>query len=88
MTYPLVRDLADEQIAVSVTCGVLGFSPQAFYKWCAKPCSDRDRADAELINAMIDIHNDDPAFGCRFIYDELVEAGWKVSENRVQRLCQ
>ena len=33
MTYPLVRDLAVEGIPVTVTCGVLGFSTQAFYKW-------------------------------------------------------
>ena len=42
MTYPLVRDLAAEDIAVAVTCRVLGFSTQAFYAWCARPCSDRD----------------------------------------------
>lgn len=88
MTFPLVRDLADEAIPVSVICGVLGFSTQAFYKWCARPYSDRDWDDAHLINAMIDIHADDPAFGYRFIYDELVAAGWEVSENWVQRLAQ
>lgn len=88
MSYPLVRDLADEGIAVSVTCGVLGFSTQAFYMWQTRPCSDCDYDDAILVNAMIDIHADDPAFGYRFIYDELIAAGWAVSENRVQRLAQ
>ena len=33
MMYPLVRDLAAERIPVAVTCRVLGFSKQAFYKW-------------------------------------------------------
>jgi putative transposase len=32
MRYPLVRDLAAEGIPVAVTCRVLGFSKQAFYK--------------------------------------------------------
>jgi hypothetical protein len=32
MMFPLVRDLAAEGIPVRLTCGVLGFSPQAFYK--------------------------------------------------------
>jgi putative transposase len=32
MMYPLVRELAAEDIPVMVTCRVLGFSPQAFYK--------------------------------------------------------
>ncbi len=29
-----------------LTCGVLSFSPQAFYKLRARPCSERDHADA------------------------------------------
>jgi hypothetical protein len=33
MMYPLVLDLADDNIPVAVTCRVLGFSTQAFYKW-------------------------------------------------------
>ena len=32
MTYPLVQELAAEGIPVRLTCGVLGFSTQAFYK--------------------------------------------------------
>lgn len=88
MTYPLVQDLADDGIPVTVTCRVLGFSPQGFYKWQAQPCSDRDWDDAHLINVMVDVHADDPAFGYRFITDELARRGQPVSENRVQRLCQ
>ena len=38
---PLVRDLAAEGIPVVVTCEVLGFSPEAFYKWQARPYSGR-----------------------------------------------
>jgi putative transposase len=33
MRYPLVLDLAASSIPVAVTCRVLGFSRQAFYKW-------------------------------------------------------
>jgi putative transposase len=87
MTYPLVRDLADDGIPVTVTCRVLGFSTQGFYKWCVNPVSRRDWDDAHLINAIIDIHVDDPEFGYRFIADELHAAGQVASENRVQRLC-
>ena len=88
MTYPLVRELAAEGIAVATTCRVLKFTPQGFYKWLAQPYSDRDWDDAHLVNAMLDIHHDDPEFGYRFIADELDRKGWNVSENRVQRLCQ
>lgn len=61
---------------MAVTCRVLGFSKQAFYKWSAAPVTDRDWADAHLINAAIDVHHDDPEFGYRFIADELNRPGF------------
>ena len=47
MTYPLVRELAEDGIAVSVTCRVLKFSSQGYYQWLKTPCSKRDY-DCEL----------------------------------------
>jgi len=82
MTYPLVEELACEGVRVSTACRVLGFSPQAFYKWRNRPCSDRDWDDAHLVNEMLDIHHDDPEFGYRFISDELERHGHRVGENR------
>jgi transposase InsO family protein len=87
MSYPLVLDLAAEGFPVAVTCRVLGFSTQAFNKWRRNPISRRDLEEAYLINAAIDIHGDDPAFGYRFISDELADAGFAASERRVWRLC-
>lgn len=87
MMYPLVRDLADEGFPVTLTCGVLGFSTQAYYKWLKAPCSRRDLDDAYLMNAIIDAHTEDPEFGYRFIADELEADGHIVSERRVWRLC-
>lgn len=87
MTYPLVLDLAADGIPVAVTCRVLGFSPQAFYSWKKHSVCQRDWDDAHLINAAYDIHADDPAFGYRFIADELPARGIRASENRVARLC-
>ena len=87
MTYPLVRDLAAGGVPVAVTCRVLGFSKQAFYAWRQNPVSQRDWDDAHLINAATDIHRDDPAFGYRFIADELPAHGVRAGENRVARLC-
>jgi transposase InsO family protein len=88
MMYPLVCDLAAEGFPVRLTCGVLGFSTQAFYKWRAKPCCARDRDDAYVTNAIVDVHADDPEFGYRFIADELEQAGHQASERRVWRLCR
>jgi transposase InsO family protein len=87
MRYPLVLDLAADGVPVAVTCRVLGFSKQAFYGWRKSPVSRRDWDDAHLINAALDVHRDDPAFGYRLIADELPAAGVKAGENRVQRLC-
>lgn len=88
MMYPLVQDLAEDGIPVTVTSEVLGFTPQAFYKWCDDPVSEREWDDAHLVNAILDVHADDPEFGYRFITDELQAAGHQVSERRVWRLCR
>lgn len=87
MRYPLVLDLAADGFPVAVTCRVLGFSKQGFYRWLAAPVTDREWNDAHLINTAMDIHDADPAFGYRLITDELAGRGFVVSENRVQRLC-
>ena len=87
MKFPLVRELAAQGFPVRLTCGVLGFSHQAFYQWHADPCSRRDYDDAHLVNAIRDVHDDDPEFGYRFIADELKAAGHTASERRVWRLC-
>ena len=88
MKYPLVQELAAEGFPVRLTCGVLGFSTQAFYKWAADPICQRDLDDAHLTNAIVDIHADDPEFGYRFIADELEREGHAVGESRVHRLCR
>lgn len=88
MTYPLVLDLAADAIPVAVTCRVLGFSKQAFYKWKANPVTTSDYERAYLINAALDAHADDPEFGYRFIADELQAQGLEVSRNTVHSLCK
>jgi transposase InsO family protein len=67
---------------------VLGFSPQAFYKWRRHPVCRRDLDDAYVVNAIVDIHQDDPEFGYRFVFDELEKAGHALGEGRVNRLCK
>lgn len=71
----------------SVSCRVLGFSPQAFYAWKRSPIGERDLVDAYATNAAITVHADDPGFGYRFIADELAAAGHAVSERRVWKIC-
>jgi transposase InsO family protein len=55
--------------------------------WTTNPVTERDWVDAHLVNAALDIHADDPAFGYRFIAEKLPANGIVAGENRVQRLC-
>jgi transposase InsO family protein len=87
MSYPLVRELAADGIPVRLTCGTLGFSPQAYYAWLACPVTDREWDGAHTINALIDARAQDPEFGYRFLVDELHAAGHSTGERRGWRLC-
>ena len=78
MMFPLVLDLAADGVPVAVTCRVLGLSKQAFYRWKARPVTDRDWADAHLINVM-DVD--------RSHQRRLPGRGITASQNRVRRLC-
>jgi hypothetical protein len=46
-------ELAAEGIPVRLTCAVLRFRPQAFYKWQANPVTEREWTDAHLANALV-----------------------------------
>jgi transposase InsO family protein len=66
---------------------VLKLSTQGYYKWLACPVTPRDYQNAYLTNAALDAHRDDPAFGYRFLSDELEAQGHVASERRAWRLC-
>jgi putative transposase len=89
MMYPLVVRLADaEGVPVVRSADVLGFNTASFYKWKARPLSAREVYDAELLTVIREVHANDPEFGYRFIWDELVERGHTVGRDRVKRLCK
>lgn len=75
------------RVPVAVACRVLGLSSQGYYKWLNEPVSQRDWDDAHLIDALLEIHEDEPTLGYRFLTDELADVGITASENRVWRLC-
>jgi putative transposase len=74
MMFPLVRELADDGVPVTVTCGTLDLCRQQYYRWLECPVSDAELDEAWLANAIFDAHRDDPEFGYRFLADE-VRAG-------------
>jgi transposase InsO family protein len=85
--YPLVRELADDGIPVTVTCRVLQLACQPYYRWLNAPVSDAVWREAHLANAVFDAHRDDPEFGYRFLADEARLAGHQVCDRTVWRIC-
>ena len=88
MIYPLVRDLADDGIPVTVTCRVLKIARQPYYRWLAAPVTDAEFDEAHLANAVFDAHRDDPEFGYRFLADEVRQAGHEVCDRTVWRISR
>lgn len=87
MSYPLVRDLADDGIPVAVTCRVLKIARQPYYRWLANPVTDTELEEAYRANALFDAHKDDPEFGYRFLLDEARDAGITMAERTAWKIC-
>ncbi len=71
MMFPLVRQLAEDKIPVTVTCRVLKLCRQQYYRWLDQPFTDEQLDEAWLTNAIFDAHHNDPEFGYRFLADEV-----------------
>jgi transposase InsO family protein len=86
--YPLVRELADDGIPVTVSCRVLDLGRSAYYRWLEEPITDGQLDEAYLANAIHDAHLDDPEFGYRFLADEVRLGDHEVSDRVVWRICR
>ena len=87
MSYPLVRDLAEQGIPVTVTCRVLKIARQPYYRWLANPVTDSELEEAYRANALFDAHRDDPEFGYRYLADEARDAGQVMTDRTAWRIC-
>jgi transposase InsO family protein len=87
MIYPLVRELAEDGIPVTVTCRVLKLARQPYYRWLANPVTDAEWRQAHQANALFDAHRDDPEFGYRFLADEARDAGYQLADRTAWKLC-
>ncbi|WP_344685671.1 IS3 family transposase, partial [Actinocorallia glomerata] len=85
--YPLVRELADDGVPVTVTCRVLKLSRAPNYRWLASPVTTAELAQAYRANALFDAHRDDPEFGYRFLLDEARDAGTDMSERTAWKIA-
>ncbi|MGV9976041.1 IS3 family transposase [Nocardia beijingensis] len=87
MIYPLVRELAEGGIPVTVTCRVLKLARQPYYRWLAEPVTAAELDAAYRANALFDAHRDDPEFGYRFLADEARAAGEPMADRTAWRIC-
>jgi transposase InsO family protein len=87
MMYPLVRELAEDGIPVTVTCRVLKIARQPYYRWLAGPVGDAELEEAYRANALFDAHRDDPEFGYRFLVDEARDDGVAMADRTAWRIC-
>ena len=86
MMYPLVTELADAGIPVTVTCRVLKLARQPYYRWLQGPITPSEVVKAYRANALLDAHKDDPEFGHRLLADEAREAGEGMSDRTAWRI--
>ena len=82
-----MRDLAASGIPAEVSLEVLSLARSPYYRWLINPITKSELEQAYLANAIFDAHHDDPEFGYRFLFDEVIAAGHQVSERTVWRIC-
>ncbi len=87
MIYPLVRELAEDGIPVTVTCRVLKLARQPYYRWLKAPVTTAEWDRAHLADALFDAHGDDPEYGYRLLGDEARDAGQVACDRTMWRIC-
>ena len=86
--FPLGRELADDGMPVTVTCGTLGLCRPQYYRWLEVPVSAAELDEVGLANAVFDAHRGDPELGYRFLADEVRAGGHEVWDRVVWRICR
>lgn len=87
MRYPLVRELADDGIPVTVTCRVLKIARQPYYRWLQAPVTAAELTAAHRANALFHAHRDDPKFGYRYLHEGAAEAGQVMAGRTGWSIC-
>ena len=88
MRYAFI-DAHRQQHPVRVLCKMLSVHPSGFYAWVKNPLSQRALKDERQTKLVKEAWNDSgKVYGYRKIYDDLIDMGETVSENRVARLAR
>ena len=79
----------DHRVPHAVSCRALEVSESWFYKWRDRPPTARQQRRAEFdaaVQACFDDSGGTPGtYGSPRVFEDLIEAGWKVSVNTVAR---
>jgi putative transposase len=88
--YPLVHELADDEIDVAVTCRVLNVSRSGYYDWLGRPASLHDQENEYLLKQIRQVHADSrETYGSPRVHAELtLGLGLPVNLKRVARLMR
>jgi putative transposase len=89
----VARFIADQRtfhrVPHAFTCRVLAISESWFYKWHQRPPTDRQvrrgEVDAEVARRFTDSGS---TYGSPRIFEDLIEAGWRISEKTVAESMQ
>ena len=89
MTYTFITESCSD-LPVAVCCRVMKVSTSAYYAWLACPLGERDWADAQLTNTIVDIHRmSRRSYGSPRVHAELrLGQGVTCSRKRVERLMR
>jgi len=89
MTYAFIARRCGD-LPVAACCRVMGVSSSGFYDWLAEPVSERDWADAQLTNTIVDIHRcSRRSYGSPRVHAELrLGRHVRCSRKRVERLMR
>ena len=89
--YRCVDAMKAEDFPVTTACAVMGVSTTAFYAWRARAQegpSARELRDAELVDAIRDIHRQHPDYGSPRITHELGRRGKPANHKKVEQMMR
>jgi putative transposase len=73
-------------VPYAVTCRALGVSESWFWKWHGRPPTPAQQRRAEIDKAVAEMFTTSKGtYGSPRIYDDLQEAGWRISEKTVAK---
>lgn len=88
MIYPVVRELAEKGVPVSVTMRVLKLARHPYYRWLRTPQGPAERRREMRVQVLRQLHEEDPEFGYRYLNDAAGEQGVVMSERTAWKLCR